>query len=335
MVIGTPNYMSPEQVRGDAIDQRSDIFAVGLVLYELLVYRQAFEAETQPAVLMKILSDQPAPLAMLDPLVDAGVAQVVYKALAKNPADRYPDLGAMKADLVRIVQRLETEASDSRTMMVPPPPPRGMQVVPTNPPSSTGTADRVTRHFAAIEAALAAGDDARARQELQLATQAAPGHPRLGEMGAKISQARTARELARSIGEARARLAAGALTEAGQWLARAQKVAPHAPEVAELRTEIERAADGREQERDRQRRVAAALAHAREALQGRRGRHRRCAASPKRSASIPPTPTRWRCGPSIEAARGSAAGPGSGAGRPGHGLGQRASARRRPRRRVS
>ena len=67
MVIGTPNYMSPEQVRGDAIDHRSDIFAVGLVLYELLVYRQAFEAETQPAVLMKILSDQPAPLAMLDP----------------------------------------------------------------------------------------------------------------------------------------------------------------------------------------------------------------------------------------------------------------------------
>jgi serine/threonine-protein kinase len=89
MVIGTPNYMSPEQVRGDAIDHRSDIFAVGLVLYELLVYRQAFEAETQPAVLMKILSDQPAPLAMLDPLVDAGTASVVYKALAKNPNDRY------------------------------------------------------------------------------------------------------------------------------------------------------------------------------------------------------------------------------------------------------
>ena len=264
MVIGTPNYMSPEQVRGDAIDHRSDIFAVGLVLYELLVWRQAFEAETQPAVLMKILSDQPAPLAMLDPMVDASVATVVYKALAKNPADRYQDLGAMKADLVRIVQRLETEASDGRTMMVSPPPPRGTQVVPTNPP--TGGADRVTRHFAAIEAALAAGDDARARQELQLATQAAPGHPRLGEMGAKISQARAARELARSIGEARARLAAGALTEAGQWLARAQKVSPQAPEVAELRQDIERAADGREQERDRQRRVAAALAHAREAL---------------------------------------------------------------------
>ncbi|MFI5076793.1 MAG: protein kinase, partial [Vicinamibacteria bacterium] len=269
MVIGTPNYMSPEQVRGEAIDHRSDIFAVGLVLYELLVYRQAFEAETQPAVLMKILSDHPAPLAMLDPMVDAGTATVVYKALAKNPADRYQDLGAMKADLVRIVQRLETEASDSRTMMVPPPPPRGMQVVPGTPPPSTGgAADRVSRHFAAIDAALAAGDDARARQELQLATQAAPGHPRLGEMGAKISQARTARELARSIGEARARLAAGALTEAGQWLVRAQKVAPHAPEVAELRQEIERAADGREQEQDRQRRVAAALAQAREALKG-------------------------------------------------------------------
>ncbi len=275
------------------------------MLYELLVYRQAFEAETQPAVLMKILSDQPAPLAMLDPMVDAGVATVVYKALAKNPADRYQDLGAMKADLVRIVQRLETEASDGRTMMVSPPPPRGMQVVPTNPPSSpgTGAADRVTRHFAAIEAALAAGDDARARQELQLATQAAPGHPRLGEMGAKISQARTARELARSIGEARARLAAGALTEAGQWLARAQKVAPQAPEVAELRQEIERAADGREQERDRQRRVAAALAHAREAMRAGSVDACACAPSPRPSASIRPTRDALALRAEVEAAR--------------------------------
>ena len=305
MVIGTPNYMSPEQVRGDAIDHRSDIFAVGLVLYELLVYRQAFEAETQPAVLMKILSDQPAPLAMLDPLVDAGIAQVVYKALAKNPADRYQDLGAMKADLVRIVQRLETEASDSRTMMVPPPPPRGMQVVPTNPPPSTGGRRLRVRHFAAIDAALAAGDDARARQELQLATQAAPGHPRLGEMGAKISQARTERELARSIGEARARLAAGALTEAGQWLARAQKVSPQAPEVAELRQEIERAADGREQERDCQRRVAAALAHAREAMRSAAASTPPCAPSPRRSASIPTDAEALALRAEIEAARGA------------------------------
>ena len=332
MVIGTPNYMSPEQVRGDAIDQRSDIFAVGLVLYELLVYRQAFEAETQPAVLMKILSDQPAPLAMLDPLVDAGVAQVVYKALAKNPVDRYQDLGAMKADLVRIVQRLETEASDGRTMIAPPPPPRGMQVVPTNPPS--GAVDRVSRHFAAIEAALAAGDDARARQELQLATQAAPGHLRLGEMGAKISQARTERELARSIGEARARLAAGALTEAGQWLARAQKVAPQAPEVAELRLELERAADGREQERDRQRRVAAALAHAREAMRtgGNTTAHARGHRGPRPRSD--PIGTRWRSGPSwrpgataARRRRASRRRPAAAASAP--------SARRRRRRRVS
>ena len=314
MVIGTPNYMSPEQVRGDAIDHRSDIFAVGLVLYELLVYRQAFEAETQPAVLMKILSDQPAPLAMLDPLVDAGVAQVVYKALAKNPADRYQDLGAMKAELVRIVQRLETEASDGRTMMVAPPPPRGMQVVPTQRrPRRPAPPIASSRHFAAIDAALAAGDDARARQELQLATQAAPGHPRLGEMGAKISQARTERELARSIGEARARLAAGALTEAGQWLARAQKVAPHAPEVAELRQELERAADGREQDRDRQRRVAAALAHAREALRG--GAFDTAMRAATEALGLDPNDAEAQAvRAEIEAARaGAGAGPGAGA----------------------
>ena len=313
MVIGTPNYMSPEQVRGENIDQRSDIFAVGLVLYELLVFKQAFEAETQPAVLMKILSDQPAPLATLDPTVDAGVATVVYKALAKNPTDRYQDLGAMKADLVRIVQRLETEASDGRTMMVPPPPPRGMQVVPTNPPTPTGSAAaKANAHFAAIEAALAAGDDAKARQELQLATQAAPGHPRLGELGAKITQARNQRELSRSIAEGKSRLAAGALTEAGQWLMRAQKADPQAPEVAELRQAIERAADGRDQDRDRQRRLAAALAHAREAL---KSGHPDTAmrAVTEALGHAPGDPEALALRAEVEAARAAAQKPGSGA----------------------
>ena len=320
MLIGTPNYMSPEQVRGDAVDHRSDIFAVGLVLYELLVYRQAFEAETQPAVLMKILSDHPAPLAMLDPMVDAGVATIVYKALAKNPADRYQDLGAMKAELVRTVQRLETEASDSRTMMVPPPPPRGMHVVPATPPPATGgAADRVSRHFAAIDAALAAGDDARARQELQLATQAAPGHPRLGEMGAKISQARTERELARfdrrGAGPARRRSAD-----------RGRPVAGAGPEGLAARARGGRAAPGDRTRRRRPRTGTGSAAARRRrsrprprGAEGRRPRHR----DARRHRSPGPRPARRR------GAGGEGRDRGGPTGRPGRRRG-RGQPRRRP-----
>ena len=70
MLMGTPNYMAPEQIEGKPIDQRADIFAVGLVLYELLVYRQAFKAETPHAVLHQVLHASPKPLRELDAGLD-------------------------------------------------------------------------------------------------------------------------------------------------------------------------------------------------------------------------------------------------------------------------
>ena len=67
MLMGTPNYMSPEQVVGQASDHRSDIFSVGLVLYELLTYRQAFSGESQQSIILKVLNESPQPLAALVP----------------------------------------------------------------------------------------------------------------------------------------------------------------------------------------------------------------------------------------------------------------------------
>ena len=98
MLMGTPNYMSPEQVVGQPADHRSDIFAVGLVLYELVTYRQAFSGETQQSILLKVLNESPFPLASLVPDLDPALPAIVARALEKSVDRRYPDLEAMRSD---------------------------------------------------------------------------------------------------------------------------------------------------------------------------------------------------------------------------------------------
>jgi hypothetical protein len=106
MLMGTPNYMSPEQVVGQPSDHRSDIFSVGLVLYELLTYHQAFSGESQQSILLKVLNESPQPLAALIPGIDPSLPAIVDRALQKSADRRYPDLEAMRSDLSRVGQRV-------------------------------------------------------------------------------------------------------------------------------------------------------------------------------------------------------------------------------------
>ena len=105
-MIGTPNYMSPEQVRGQGIDLRSDVFAVGLVFYELLSYRQAFPGDSPFTVVQQILTDQPAPLGSLLPGLSTGIVRIVDRALEKAPERRYQDLDLMRKDIGRARESL-------------------------------------------------------------------------------------------------------------------------------------------------------------------------------------------------------------------------------------
>ena len=98
-VMGTPNYMSPEQVRGEKVDSRSDIFSIGAVMYEVLAGHKAFEAETMHSVLFHVLDQEPAPLVHWIPDMPLPVAQVVEKALTKDPQHRFQGAGEMRAAL--------------------------------------------------------------------------------------------------------------------------------------------------------------------------------------------------------------------------------------------
>ena len=115
MLMGTPNYMSPEQVVGQPSDHRSDIFSVGLVLYELLTYRQAFSGESQQSILLKVLNESPLPIAALVPGIDPALPAIVDRALEKSVERRYPDLEAMRSDLSRVGHRVHAaETSHDR-----------------------------------------------------------------------------------------------------------------------------------------------------------------------------------------------------------------------------
>ncbi len=95
LVMGTPHYMSPEQVRGEHVDTRSDVFSLGCVLYELLTERKPFDAESMHSVLYKVLQARPRPPRELVPDLPPVVQHLVDRALAREPAARFPDAGAL------------------------------------------------------------------------------------------------------------------------------------------------------------------------------------------------------------------------------------------------
>ena len=108
LIVGTPDYMSPEQACGREVDQRSDIFSTGAVFYYMLTKRKPFAASDLPAVLVKVQNEQPLPIR--DSEAPPALARVVMKALEKSPAARYQDAGEAIADLARVSRGLSLEA---------------------------------------------------------------------------------------------------------------------------------------------------------------------------------------------------------------------------------
>jgi serine/threonine-protein kinase len=106
VLVGTINYMSPEQVLGTAVDHRSDIFAVGLVAYELLTGKQAFPGAMRDGLLHRIPSVTLEPIAKVLPGLDPEVVSIIEQALRREPTERYQDLARMRNDLARVRQRI-------------------------------------------------------------------------------------------------------------------------------------------------------------------------------------------------------------------------------------
>jgi eukaryotic-like serine/threonine-protein kinase len=103
-VLGTPTYLSPEQAQGLSVDERSDLYSLGVVLYELLAGRPPFTGDSPVAIAYKQVNETPPPPSSLNPEVAPALDAVVMKALAKNPANRYQTAEEFTADLERVKQ---------------------------------------------------------------------------------------------------------------------------------------------------------------------------------------------------------------------------------------
>jgi eukaryotic-like serine/threonine-protein kinase len=106
MVFGTPHYMSPEQASGGVIDGRTDVYALGVIMYEMFTGRVPFEADTYMGVLTKHMFEAPIPPSQISGSARelGALEDVTLKALAKRPEDRYASMTDLAADLARIVQ---------------------------------------------------------------------------------------------------------------------------------------------------------------------------------------------------------------------------------------
>jgi eukaryotic-like serine/threonine-protein kinase len=103
-VVGTAQYLSPEQARGEMVDARSDVYAAGCVLYELIAGEPPFTGDSPVAVAYQHVREDPAPPSHQNPEVSPALDAVVLKAMSKNPANRYQSAAEMRSDLVRVLK---------------------------------------------------------------------------------------------------------------------------------------------------------------------------------------------------------------------------------------
>jgi tRNA A-37 threonylcarbamoyl transferase component Bud32/tetratricopeptide (TPR) repeat protein len=251
MVMGTPHYMSPEQVRGQKADSRSDIFALGCVFYELVTGRKPFDAESMHAVLFKVMQEEPTPAREFAPGTPEVFLQVIEKALAKDPAARFQNAGQMLAGLRQARLAMATGHGHERlpgldaAPLPTPPPPR----VSTRSVSVRGTAAPAPRHAGSH------AEPPRSRKALLIGTAALVALVVAGGLALRRyvlsqpvttpTQAPEVRSLARAVADtqvelARRRLDAGDVAEAEH---QAQRALSLDPQNAAARQVLDEASD--------------------------------------------------------------------------------------------
>jgi serine/threonine-protein kinase len=115
-IVGTAQYLSPEQARGAPVDQRSDLYSLGIVLYEMLTGKVPFTGDTPVEIAMKHLSQVPEPPSKLRPQVPHDLDAVVMRAIAKDPDQRYGSAEEMEADLARVARGVAVSPQTEEAM---------------------------------------------------------------------------------------------------------------------------------------------------------------------------------------------------------------------------
>jgi serine/threonine-protein kinase len=119
ITLGTSAYLAPEQIRGEPVDRRTDIFSLGILAYEVLTYRKPFRGEHLSTVLYKILNETPEPIETLSPDSPPALAAIVHRAMEKQRENRYASMEALKQDLLNVQRELAGSSGQYPTAVLP------------------------------------------------------------------------------------------------------------------------------------------------------------------------------------------------------------------------
>jgi hypothetical protein len=267
-LLGTPHYMSPEQIEGKAVDPRSDIFSVGLVLYELLTYQRAYTGESAHVVLHHIIHKTPRPMREMVPDIDPELVRIVDKATEKAPERRYQDLGALASDLEKVRERA-AKWSDAATQIVERD--RGAPSTPLSTPArdtrgrtnldllAQRRAAQVESHLKAANEHMAAGRYEDAVAECENAMLLDPQEPRALSLLGQAHSALDERQVRELLDQAKLRLAAGELTEAQALVEQTLMLRADNAEAKELKKQVKEQRAERERAAERARAAKSAL----------------------------------------------------------------------------
>jgi hypothetical protein len=294
-LLGTVHYMSPEQTEGGVVDHLSDIFAVGLVLYEILAYRKAYPGDSAPVVLHNIVHTDPEPVGKFLAERDEELESIVAQAIEKQRPRRYQDLRELASALDSVRARLEAVDPDATIVQRPDAETssrRGASAAnisaPTEvsphatPPRPAGTdprrlrnldaiaqrrAAQIAQRIAAAVEHYAAGRFADAVEQCESAILINPEEGRALELLEQAHRALNDRQISQWVAEARDQLSRGDLTHAEKLVEQALELRSDAPEAIALRDQVRHTRRDRERAAERARAVQAAVDRARKHLQ--------------------------------------------------------------------
>jgi serine/threonine protein kinase len=130
VMVGTTSYMSPEQIRGQELDPRSDLFSFGAVLYEMAAGNRAFPGNTVGVICDAVLNREPEPATQVNPQVPARLQEIIAKALEKDAQVRYQSAADMRADLIRLKRMRDSDAASPPSGRLVPEPPAVVKTMP-------------------------------------------------------------------------------------------------------------------------------------------------------------------------------------------------------------
>src|SRR5688572_3747698 len=294
-LVGTPGYMAPEQILGEALDHRADLFSIGVVCYELLAYTEAFPGETLPTITHRILTQEPVPLRNIVPDLHPELIGFVERSLRKNPTERFEDVEALRVAVSRVRRQLENESTwdiaNAPTVIVERPgagvstrgtgsqrnPSRDAVAVaqltpPPDPPRvdrdalARRRAEQIEAHLQRARALLESGDVEAALEACVEALTLEDTHPAALDLEQTIQGLIAAQRAGALLQEAAGELGRESLTSAQDLLEKARELDPENPELKRLERDLRLARVEHTRRRQRGEALALALDRAEQAL---------------------------------------------------------------------